>query len=333
MRNKKLLLLAAAIILAAAAYWMLAGDAPEASAPAAEQSETHEKEAGEKEHAEKGEHGEEGEHEEAKPVSVEKAANAGVKLEQAGAAKVGETITLSGRILLNQNKTAPVKARFSGMVREVKKSQGDQVAQGDVLATVESNDSLQVYPIKAPIGGTIITRTTNIGDVAGEAPLFTIADLSQVWAEFHVFPRDVSRVKVGQSVMITSADGAFEATAAIASLLPVTESATQTVVARVILDNPDGVWRSGMIVRGDAVTQERDAELAVKTSAIQRLEDKPVVFVEENGVLEPRPVKIGARNKQWTEILEGIEPGARYAAEGSFLLKAEHGKSEAEHED
>jgi cobalt-zinc-cadmium efflux system membrane fusion protein len=67
---------------------------------------------------------------------------------------------------LNQNRTAQVKARFAGIVRDVKKNIGDKVKKGETLALIESNESLQVYSVAAPLDGIVIARNTNIGDVA-----------------------------------------------------------------------------------------------------------------------------------------------------------------------
>ena len=45
-----------------------------------------------------------------------------------------------------------------------------------------------------------------------------------------------------------------------------------------------------------------------------------------------RPVRTGRTDGEWSEVLEGLEPGERYATENSFILKAELGKGEASHE-
>lgn len=264
----------------------------------------------------------------------QKAANAaGIKTETAGGATVHETITLTGRITLNQNTTAQVKARFPGIVRKVTKGQGEMVEVGDELASVESNDSLQVYPVKAPISGVILSRNTNVGDVAGDAPLFSIADVSNVWAEFHVFPRDVDRTKNGQTIRVTSFEGRHAGEAPISVVLPVAESSSQTVVARVTLPNAEGLWHSGMIVRGDVVVDDKSVPLAVKTSAIQRMEGKAVVFVRNGSVYVMRPVTLGQGDQEWTEIKSGLSAGEVYVTENSFVVKADIGKAGAEQEE
>ncbi len=101
-----------------------------------------------------------------------------IKVDIAGPATIKEIATLTGRVGLNRNTTANVKARFPGLVRQVEKKLGDQVKIGELLAKVESNDSLRIYPVVSPINGTILSLQTNVGDVADENPLFIIADLS-----------------------------------------------------------------------------------------------------------------------------------------------------------
>lgn len=319
MTNRRILLVII-LALAVGGYWTFASRQAETSSTT---------EAGEEPHGE--------DHAEEQPdstvIGAEAAEAAGIKTEAAGGALVSETVRLSGRITLNQNATAQVKARFPGIVREVRKGQGETVNVGDVLATVESNESLQRYAVTSPIEGVVLARNTNVGDVAGETPLFTVADVSVVWAEFHVFPRDIDRIVGGQKVRVTSFEGGHSGEAPIAVVLPLAETSSQTVIARVSLPNPQGLWRSGMTVRGDVVINEKDVPLAVKTSAIQRMEGKTVVFVRAGERFSMRPIKIGASDGEWTEVRDGLQPGDSYVTDNSFIIKADIGKAGAEHED
>ena len=276
---------------------------------------------------------EEGGHEEtdSTKIQTEAAANAGIEALKAGPASVHESLTLTGRITLNENTTTLVKARFPGIVREVHKGLGESVAKGDVLAKVESNDSLQVYSVVAPSGGIIIERHTSVGDVSDDEHMFVIADLTNVWAEFHVFPRDLSKVKRDQKLHIKSVDGNFQTEATIASLLPVAEASSQTVIARVTIPNPDEQWRSGMTVRGEVILNEREVPVAVSTAAIQRSEGSAVVFVKEGETYTARKVELGMADDEWTEIRSGLTAGEEYVAKNSFTVKADIGKAGAEH--
>lgn len=333
MRTSQTLIIAVVLVLiASGAIYLLSRTPPEPSPTSAPENVLIPAEPAKSESHE-GAAREGGGHGETTTITPQSAEAAGIKTDAAGPALIHEVIRLTGRVMLNQNATAQVKARFPGIVRSVAKSPGDGVRKDEVLATVESNESLQVYPVKSPLDGVVLTRTTNVGDVAADTPMFTITNASEVWAEFHVFPRDMDRVETNQKVLVTSFEGEHRGEAVITTLLPVAESSTQTVVARVTLPNPDKVWRAGMTVRGDVVISERSVEVAVRNTAIQRLEGKTVVFVLNGGGFEARAIRAGASDSELTEVLEGLASGERYASENSFQIKANIGKAGAAHED
>ncbi len=288
-------------------------------------------------HSETNEHGhggeEEGGHAEESKISDNAMKNLNIGIMEVGSALVQETVNVSGRVTLNQNTTAQVKARFPGVIRSVLKEPGETVNAGDTLATVESNDSLQVYAVKSPVSGTIITRNASLGELAADAPLFVVADLSKLWAELFIFSKDGEKLKAGQKVLIQCLDDPINTESTIALVLPTAEASSQTIVARAVIENGDNHWRSGMNIRADVVLSEKEAPLAVRTEAIQRMEGNMVVFVqEEGGTYKAHPVETGMSDSQWTEIRSGLNAGQRYVAKNSFVVKADIGKAGAEHE-
>lgn len=287
-------------------------------------------------HGEADEHGhggEEGGHAEESKISDNAVKNLNIEILEVGSGMVQETVSVSGRVTLNQNGTAQVKARFPGVIRSVVKEPGEVVKAGDTLATVESNDSLQVYAVKSPVAGTIINRTANVGELAADTPLFVVADLSKLWAELFIFSKDGEKLKAGQKVRIQCLDDPVSTESTIALVLPTAEASSQTVVARAVIENADNHWRSGMNIRADVVLSEKQSPLVVKTEAIQRMEGNMVVFVqEEGGTYKAHPVETGMSDSQWTEIKSGLNAGQRYVAKNSFVVKADIGKAGAEHE-
>lgn len=277
-------------------------------------------------------HGGEEEHGDESKISEKAAKNLNIEVMEAGSAIVEETIGVTGRVSLNQSTTAQVKARFPGIIRSVEKEPGEAVNTGDTLATVESNESLQVYTVKSPVSGTVITRTAGIGQLTGEDPLYVVADLSKLWAELFVFSKDGEKLKPGQKVRVQCLDDPVNTESTIALVLPTAETSSQTVVARVVINNADKHWRSGMNIRADVVISEKQVPVAVKTEAIQRMEGNNVVFIEENGTYKMHPVELGSSDGKWTEITRGLAAGQRYVAKNSFIVKADIGKAGAEHE-
>jgi cobalt-zinc-cadmium efflux system membrane fusion protein len=107
---------------------------------------------------------------------------------------------------------------------------------------------------------------------------------------------------------------------------------TQTLLARAVLPNPDRSWRPGLFVTAEVEVGASPVPVAVTVDAIQRLRDWDVVFLEAGGVFEAQPVELGRRDATHVEIVSGLAPGQRHVAAGSFILKAEAGKSGASHD-
>jgi cobalt-zinc-cadmium efflux system membrane fusion protein len=263
------------------------------------------------------------------PATV--AADAGIEVEAAGPAVLRDTVQLVGNITLDANRHAAVKARFPGIVRAVPVQQGQRVRRGQTLVVVEGNESMRTYPVTAPINGVVLTRNTNVGDVAGDNTLVELADLSDVWVEMHAIGNDAARLAAGQTVRVQSATGDVEQETVIDTLLPLATRG-QSVVARASLPNPDGRWRPGMTVSAHVVVAERQVPLAVKESGLQRFRDFTVVFARIGETYEVRMLELGARDGVHVEVLGGIKPGTRYVTEQSFLIKADIEKSGASHD-
>ncbi len=271
-------------------------------------------------------------HDEGVKLSDAQIAAAGIELLPAGPRDLHETLRLNGMIQPNQEALVKVTPRFPGVVRSMRKRLGDQVKKDEVLATVESNQSLTTYELKAPIDGTVIDRDGTLGEFASEQrPLFTIADLSTMWIDLAVYRRDFARVRAGDAVAIDVEDGGPTIGARIDYVSPLGASDTQSSIARAIVPN-GGRLRPGLFVDGRVLLSARPVEVAVRSSAIQTLEGKTVVFVREGDSFAAREVELGQRDADWVEIRFGVLPGDIYAAKNSFVIKAEIGKGSAAHE-
>lgn len=270
-------------------------------------------------------------HSEALRLSAAQIANAGIEFASAAPAPVRETLTLYGTIVPNAERVRDVAARFPGVIEAVRVGVGDAVQAGATLATVESNESLRTYAVTAPIAGVVTKRDANTGEQTGDKVLFTVADLSSVWVELSLFPRDIAKIRVGQPVHVRSAEAAVEGEGRIAYVAPIGTSASQTVTARVLLPNAERRWAPGLYVTAQVTLAEAPASVAIRNEALQTLDDRTVVFVQEDHGIEPRPVRLGRRDGTHSEVLEGLTAGERYATANSFVLKSEMGKGEAEH--
>jgi cobalt-zinc-cadmium efflux system membrane fusion protein len=258
---------------------------------------------------------------------------AGVIVATAEPATIRERVVLNGRIAANEDALAHVMPRFPGIVRSVHKRLGDEVARGDLLAVIESNESLQTYELRAPLAGTVTAKDVAPGELAAnDRALFEIADLRTVWVDLDVYRRDFGRLRIGQPVRIDAGDGSAPAESALSYLSPIGSANTQTLLARAVLPNPDRSWRPGLFVTAEVEVGASPVPVAVAVEALQRVRDRDVVFLAEGDVFEAQPVALGRRDAGRVEITSGLSAGQRYVAAGSFILKAEAGKSGAAHD-
>jgi membrane fusion protein, heavy metal efflux system len=263
-------------------------------------------------------------------LDAKKIENAHLEVEVAGPAKIKTVLRLYGKIAMNDDAVANVSPRFPGLVKSVSVRLGDRVEKGQVLAVVESNDSLRNYQVTSEIAGTIIKKEVTIGEVVrDDKPIFTVADLSTVWIDFSVFPQDFERVKRGQIVRITYAANVEPITGDISYIAPVGSENTQSLLARAVAANSEGALRPGLFVMGELEADDVEVPVAVRPSAIQSLNEKTVVFVVAGSAFEARAVQLGPQDDSNVQVVSGLNAGDRYVAANSFLLKAELAKGEA----
>ena len=262
-------------------------------------------------------------------LTAEKIAKAGIVVEAAGPASIREILPLYGTIAPNAERLRDVAARYPGTIRSVAKKIGDTVKQGEALAVIESNESLQAYTLTAPLPGVVTARNANPGEQSGDKVLFTVADLSEVWVELSLFPRDAAKVRSGQTVHVRTADSAISGEGAISYVAPVGTSASQTRNARVLLNNKSNQWAPGLYVTAEVTLSERTAPVAIDSTAVQNLEGKPHIFVRTPEGFVARELSPGGRDSEHIEVLSGLSAGESYAAANSYVLKAELLKSQA----
>lgn len=262
-----------------------------------------------------------------------KLAAAGIGLETAGPEKLRQRLRLNGLVQPNQEAVVQVAPRFPGIVREIRKRLGDRVNKGEVLAVIESNQSLTTYDLKSPISGTVVDRGVALGEyVSEQKPAFIVADLSTLWVDLSVYRKDFAKVRLGDPVQIDPEDGGPPIDGKVIYVSPIGAADTQSALARVAIPNDGMRLRPGLFAVGTIVLGEKPVDLAVRLKALQTIDNRTVVFVRNGDAFEPRDVELGERDGEWAEVLFGLMPGDSYAAKNSFVIKAELAKGSASHE-
>jgi cobalt-zinc-cadmium efflux system membrane fusion protein len=206
-----------------------------------------------------------------------------------------------------------------------------RLAQQQLAAAGVGAGGLNRIGVVAPIAGQITARPVVLGQtVAADSELFRVSNLSRVAVTVSLSPADAARIKVGTSVEITS--GGRRAAAQVSFVSPVLDETTRLATVIAIIDNRAGQWRVGEPVT--AILQlpgEGGGSVSVPSNAIQTVENRQVVFVRTAEGFKAVPVTLGSSGAGTVVVTSGLTGREEIAGQGSFTLKAELGKGEAEH--
>lgn len=202
-------------------------------------------------------------------------------------------------------------------------------------AAPEAMNGLQRYEIRSPGLGRVVERMVDLGTpVGGEGQakeLYSIIDLKSVWVELAVSSSDLSQVREGNKVTVSIAGNDRRAEGKIVFISPVFNPETRSARVFAAIPNDDLFWRPGSFVSADVEIEKVEVETRVPRAAMQTVEGSTVVFVRTETGFQTRKVVLGKQDEEFVEIAFGVDPGETIAISNTFLLKAELGKSEAEH--
>lgn len=266
-------------------------------------------------------------------IPADVAERSGITVEPAGPRSIVTTLRARGKILPSEHRIAHIIPRFSGVVREGRKHIGDPVEKGEVVAIVESNQSLQPFEVKSQIAGTVISGHLIVGEFVPENQwIFVVADLSVVWADLFVPLRDAKKAAVGQTVRVSSVHSEVSVDGKVTYVAPYADEKSQARLVRVELPNPDVVFLPGAHVTGDIVIDDAQAPVAARRDAVQRFGHWEVVFKRSGDTYEARPLELGRSDGEWVEVKSGLSAGEEYVTSNAFLVKADILKAGATHD-
>lgn len=262
-------------------------------------------------------------------LSADTAKASGVTTAIAGAGDIDKKITLYGKLVVAPEFQRNIKARFPGVVKKINVVPGDYVNAGDILLSIEANDSLSIYNITSPIAGTVVERNINPGEITENNTLIRIVDDRQMTALMHVFAKDAIHIKAGQVAIIQHQQQ--QILSKVESILPDIDHSSTSLV-RIALDNQQQQTLANEAVVAEVSVEKIPVALLVDNRALQTFRDWQVVFIKVGNTYEIRPLELGRTDGKFTEVLSGFNQGDVYVVENSYLLKADLEKSGASHD-
>lgn len=183
--------------------------------------------------------------------------------------------------------------------------------------------------LRAPISGIIAAAPiANGAAVAAGDRLFQIVDRSEVWVEAHVAEADAARLRTpdGLAFELPGVDAPVEIIAGVNGQLvgrsSVIDPVTRSVPVIFALASPDPRINLNQKVEARVFTGERRKALSVPSTAVIDDAGQRVVYVMRSGESFSRvPVRLGLRDGERFEVLEGLNPGDRIVARGAMQLR------------
>ena len=255
----------------------------------------------------------------------------GITTETAGVATLHQRIRAYGKLVLPPDANRQIQARFDGVIKQMHVKLGEQVRKGQVLVTIESNESLKSYPIHSPLDGVIAEQFANAGEQSAGRTLLLIKDSGALLAELAVYPADTTKIKEGAPVIL-SVNGVAEP---ISATISGSRTALREDQARLFLaemEAESGELSEGAFVSGEVEVATVPVPLAVKRSGLQGFRDFTVVYAKVGEEYEVRMLELGREAGPWVEVLGGLEAGTEYVTENSYIIKADIEKSGASHD-
>ena len=195
----------------------------------------------------------------------------------------------------------------------------------DAIRTLDGkhSESITRYKIKSPLDGVVTKKHISLGEsLAADSDIFTIVDTSSVWVKLTVYAKNLNAIQPNQNIRLRVDHSGEQAYGKITMVTPFVDAVTRSATARIVVDNSDGHWIPGTFVTGFSAISEEKLSVVVERNAVQNIEGRDVVFVENGEEFEPVPVVIGRSDSANVEVITGLEPGMRYVSKGAFQVKA-----------
>lgn len=200
------------------------------------------------------------------------------------------------------------------------------VSKGEIARLQSTRQPRRTFSLLAPRAGTVVAKEAIQGlAVEPTVELYTLSDLTRLWALADVYEADVPYVHVGDSARLSVEGVATPIEGKIAFLYPTIDEATRTRKVRFVLDNDRGDLLPGAFV-SVAMDLPLGKGLAIPESAVLRTGARSIVFVahgEHGEHLEPREIALGPLVGDRYRVDAGLSVSDRVATGAQFLLDSE----------
>ena len=208
-----------------------------------------------------------------------------------------------------------------GKAQALKSAHGSrQTAEGQ-MRTAEAQ--LSYSEIRSPINGVIADRPLYPGEMAAAGtPLLTVMDVSQIIARAHIPQPDAALLKLGDKAAITAPGDDQPTEGKITVISPALDPNSTTVEVWVQAKNPEQRLKPGTSVQLSMLARTIPDALVIPAAGLLTAQDgtTSVMLVGSDNRAHQKPVKIGVRQADQIQIIDGVRAGDRVVASGAYGL-------------
>ncbi len=240
---------------------------------------------------------------------------------------------------------ANLKAAQAAVVAAENKLHLLGMKQAQIDALTKTGEVNPRFTITAPIPGQVVERDVTLGELVNpdSDSLLIIADTTVLWVLVDIPEARINQTAVNAKAWVqVGGEEGTKLEGHIKFISPIVDEATRTIQARIELPGNDekvalkpGMFTQIEVTATDPKAPEPTPVVAVSAEAIQTVEGAPAVFVpvaNEPNTFAKRTITIGKPVGGLVPVYSGLAEGEQYIGSGTFLLKAELGKSSASHE-
>ncbi|MDM8515152.1 efflux RND transporter periplasmic adaptor subunit [Desulfobacterales bacterium HSG16] len=207
------------------------------------------------------------------------------------------------------------------------------VGEEEIEAIEKAGKVKKTVLMRSPYEGVITHKNADKGGfVKTGTDIYTIADLSRVWVEAHIYEYELGWVELGQEAEMTLpfiSDKIFSGK--VTYIYPWLEARTRDVVLRLEFDNSDFLLKPDMYSDVRIKTSGKKKGMIIPSEAVIRSGERNIVFAaHKKGMFTPREVKLGMSvDNGNVHVLSGLAPGEMVVTSGQFMLDSESKLKEA----
>ncbi|MDQ6623664.1 MAG: efflux RND transporter periplasmic adaptor subunit [Verrucomicrobiota bacterium] len=224
------------------------------------------------------------------------------------------------------------------------------LAQGNVISKAEMDSAAAKYSqkqaavenmkatvdkklIRAPFDGIAGIREVNVGQMVPVGQkLVTLQELDQVFVDFSLPQQELSDVKVGLPVKVTTdAIQGREFDGKLSAVNSAIDPATRSVALQATLDNSDHALRAGMFARVSVILPEEKPTLYIPATSVLYAPFGNSVFVIEKKhddqtgkdalTLRQQFIRTGETRGDFISVTEGLKEGDEIVSTGVFKMR------------